>query len=358
MKSNLFVLIITMLVFTFIQVSSPATTAGDQVEAVKKVMPAVVGIGVIKRNLVSYRFSGSDFFEEFKRYYQEEEQKFRRKAKPQWDTEKEKLTVEDIQVIGSGFIFDKNGKIFTNYHVVEGQRQIFVRTYDGRIYKGQVVKVLSSDDIAMVEIDGKGEIFPTIELGDSDVLEIAQPILAIGNPSGLVFTVTSGIISAMNRSIGESEDIIQIDAAINPGNSGGPLINLNGEVVGITSMLHNPAGQSAFAGIGFAIPISRAKVLLTSTPEPISKAYFGIHLNTVEGMGVFIDHVDKGSPADVAGLKKGDIIISLDEKEFTSANKIVKYIKGKKPGDKILIKVKRVGRIHRVEVILGSMKPG
>lgn len=327
-----------------------------QVEMVKKVMPAVVGIGIDKSGYVSYRFSGSDFLEEFKKFYQKEEKEFKEKSKPQWDKEKDKITPEDIRGIGSGFIIDSNGKVITNYHVVEGQKRIFVITNDSKIFKAKVVRESAEDDLAVLEIESPTRNFRSMKLGDSDTLEVAEPVIAIGNPFGLSFTVTSGIVSAVGRTTPDGkEGLIQTDAAVNPGNSGGPLINMNGEVIGINTMIYTSRG-GGFMGVAFAVPINKARALLASASDGKVQAYLGVKLSTMEKGGIRIESVEPGSPAYNAGLKEGEIIVSVDGREIKSANDLVKYIQSKKPGDKIALRIRRQGIITQVIVTLDTRR--
>lgn len=352
---------LVFVVFVFILMNGTALSAASpQSEMVKKAMPAVVGIGVDKRGLVSYRFSGSEFFEEFKKFYKDEEKEFKEKSKPQWDREKDNITPDDIEIQGSGFIFTKDGKILTNSHVVEGQRRVFILTNENKIYKARVLKESSKedDDIAVLQIEGDPKEFPYVKLGDSDKVEIAEPVIAIGNPFGLTFTVTSGIVSAIRCS--EVNDCkIQTDAAINHGNSGGPLINMNGEVIGINqAILRDPTKRQDSGGvnfgIAFAVPINKAKELMASSPKEGSGAYIGVGLDTTKGGDIVISHIEDGSPADDAGLREGDLIISIDGKEVVSAEEFVRYIKSKKPGDNVVIKIGRSGKIKRIDITLGK----
>ncbi|MCX8116570.1 MAG: trypsin-like peptidase domain-containing protein [Desulfobacterota bacterium] len=323
-----------------------------QVEMVKRVMPAVVGIGIEKNNYISYRFSGSDFMEEFRKFYQREEREFKEKGKPQWDREKERIAPEDIRGIGSGFIIDPQGKVVTNYHVIEGQRRIFVMTHDGKVFKARVIREAPEDDLALLEIEASLRQFPFLKLGDSDAVEVAEPVIAIGNPFGLSFTVTSGIVSAVGRTTPDGkEGLIQTDAAVNPGNSGGPLLNLQGEVIGINTMIYASKG-GGFMGVAFAIPVNKAKTLLASDKEGRSRAYLGVRVSTTEQGLVKIESIEAGSPAFKAGLKEGEIILSVNNKEMRSANDLVKYIQNKKPGDKIVLKIKRKGAVEQVTVTL------
>jgi S1-C subfamily serine protease len=343
----------------FFLISFQSTTfaaSHPQVQIVKAVMPAVVGIGIDRSGYVSYKFSDSGFLEEFKKFYQKEEKEFKEKSKPQWDKEKEKVVPEDIRPIGSGFFINPEGNVVTNYHVVEGQKKIFVITSENKIYRAKVTKESQEEDIAILEIETSPKNFRYLKMGNSDAIEVAEPVIAIGNPFGLAFTVTSGIISAVGRTTPDGkEGWIQTDAAVNPGNSGGPLINLTGEVIGINTMLLNPERQRVFIGVAFAVPINRAKALMASTATGKGGVYLGIRLATTE-KGVIIETVENGSPADIAGLKPGETILSFDGKEVKSANEFIRYIRGKKPGDKISLRIKRKDVITQVLVTLDKSK--
>jgi serine protease Do len=330
--------------------------SNPQVDVVKKVMPAVVGIGIDRAGYVSYKFSDPGFLEEFKKFYQKEEKEFREKSKPQWNKEKEKLVPEDIRPIGSGFFINPEGNVVTNYHVVEGQKKIFIITSENKIYKAKVMRESQEEDIAILEIETSPKNFRYLKMGNSDAIEVAETVIAIGNPFGLAFTVTSGIISAVGRTTPDGkEGLIQTDAAVNPGNSGGPLINMSGEVIGINTMIYASKG-GGFMGVAFAVPINRAKTLLASTPKGKSGVYLGIRLATTEKGLIAIYSVDIRSPADIAGLMTGDIIISVDGKEIRSANEFVKYIQSKSPGDKITLRIRRGLTITQVVVSLEKSK--
>ncbi len=339
----------------FAFVSSALGAAYPQVEIVKKVMPAVVGIGIEKSGYGSYRFSGSEFMEEFKKFYQKEEEDFKKKSAPQWDKDKDKIAADEIVAIGSGFFTDKSGKVVTNYHVIEGQRNVFVMTKDNKIYKTRVVNSSREDDLAILEIVEAQKDFLFIRLGNSDTLEVAEPVIAIGNPFGFTFTVTSGIISAVGRTTPDGrEGLIQTDAAVNPGNSGGPLINMDGEVIGINCMIYTSKG-GGFMGVAFAVPVNRAKALLASAPGEKGGAYLGVRLTGSSGF-VTVDSVEEGSPADRAGLKGGEIILSVDGRDLKNPGELSRYIQSKRPGDKVILKVRDKDRVVQLEVTLDRAK--
>lgn len=233
---------------------------------------------------------------------------------------------------GSGVIYDKRGYIATNNHVVEGASEIIVSLTDGRTVKGKVLGADAVTDLAVVKIDE--ESLPVAKFGDSDSLLVGEPAIAIGNPLGLEFrgSVTAGVISALNRSIEVGErkfNLIQTDAAINPGNSGGALVNADGEVIGINSA---KVAVSGVEGIGFAIPINTAKPILDELVEQgrIARPYLGASLMDKEiaarfGFeldlhgGIFIVKIVENSPAYKAGIRPGDIILTFNGQEVSTA---------------------------------------
>src|SRR5690554_2842696 len=253
---------------------------------------------------------------------------------------------------GSGFIFRADGYVLTNNHVIEGANQITVNLKSGQKYKAKVVAKDAQYDLAILKIDAKN--LPYLRLGDSDQIEIGQWVVAIGNPFGLHETVTTGIISALNRTLeGVNESsLIQTDAAINPGNSGGPLVDLNGNVIGI-----NEAILSNAQSIGFAIPINLVKENLEellkkgeiSRPVvpglgilmlPLSQDvidYYGLSSDS----GVLVYQVNPDSPAHKAGLKSRDIILEIDRKPVESPEQLKEIITSKKVGDKVTLLVWR-----------------
>ncbi len=287
---------------------------------------------------------------------------------------------------GSGSIIDTRGHILTNYHVVADAQKLEVTLGDGSKWPAKLVGSDPDNDLAVIKIDAPREKLKVIPMGDSRNLRIGQKVLAIGNPFGLERTLTTGIISSLGRTIRSEvgtlmEDIIQTDAAINPGNSGGPLLNSEGEIIGINSAIISPSGGSV--GIGFAIPVNTAKRV---TPELIAKGYVSypwigatiqtlipeiakfLKLNKVE-RGAMIAEVAKGGPADKAGLKGGDqrvqvgnmiviaggdIVVKADQHDVKTNDELIRYIREKKPGDTILLSVFRKGKSEEVKVTLGE----
>ncbi len=235
---------------------------------------------------------------------------------------------------GSGFIYDTQGHIVTNSHVIQGADHIEVRMHDGRRFEATIVGVDSRADVGVIKIEPTSDLV-TLPVGNSDDMEIGDWVLALGSPFGFETTVTSGIISAKSRGphINEREDYLQTDAAINPGNSGGPLVNLNGEVIGINTAISTRSG--GYDGIGFAIPINMAKWSINQLIESgvVKRAFMGVgiqpvtqeiaeSLGTKAGRGAIVTMISKGSPAENAQLKTGDIILELDGQQVNSTNEL------------------------------------
>jgi Do/DeqQ family serine protease len=271
--------------------------------------------------------------------------------------------------LGSGFIFDKEGYILTNFHVVDGAEEIKVSLLDGTEYKAEYIGGDKELDIAVLKIDPKGSDLPVLEFGDSDKIKIGEWAIAIGNPLGFQHTVTLGVVSAVGRKIpkpdnsGYYTNLIQTDAAINPGNSGGPLLDIHGQVIGINTAIIAP---SEAMNIGFAIPINTAKRFIDSIIKTgkVEKAYLGVYMQTVTddlkkalglkvSKGVYIAQVVKNSPAEKAGLKEGDVILEVENMSVSSAGELASIIHNYTPGSKIKIKIDRKGKEIEIEVILG-----
>ena len=261
--------------------------------------------------------------------------------------------------LGSGFIIDKEGFVVTNNHVIEDADQIKVKLKDGREYDATIVGRDPNTDIALLKIDS-GEDLPTAKLGDSDELKVGQWVVAIGSPFGLEHTVTAGIVSAKGRVIGSGpyDDFIQTDASINPGNSGGPLLNLNGEVVGI-----NTAIVAGGHGIGFAIPVNLAKGIIVAlkTEGEVTRGWLGVAIQDLNGdmaeyyevenkKGVFVMDVFEGDPADKAGIKPKDIILEVNGQKIKTSRRLTSMIAGIPVGETAKIKILRDGKEKTVKV--------
>ncbi|MBN2321948.1 MAG: DegQ family serine endoprotease [Acidobacteria bacterium] len=266
---------------------------------------------------------------------------------------------------GSGFIIDVDGHIITNNHVVEGAERITVKLANGEEYEADVVGRDPKTDLALLKIDGAGDLH-ALNLGDSEDLKVGSWVVAVGSPFGLEQTVTQGIVSGKGRVIGSGpyDDFIQTDASINPGNSGGPLINMNGEVVGINTAIY-PSGQ----GIGFAIPIDMAKNIVPQLEEKgsVTRGWLGVSIQAITpaleksfGLdnkeGVLVANVSQGSPADKAGIERGDVITRFDGKEVAGPNELSRIVASTPVGKTVDLTLVRDGKAVARTVRLGEME--
>ena len=273
---------------------------------------------------------------------------------------------------GSGFILTADGYILTNYHVIENSDSVKVTMYDGTSYDATIVGYDESNDIAVLKIDATG--LTPVVLGDSDKLNVGDPVVAIGNPLGeLTFSLTSGAVSALNREVTLSSnvtmDLIQTDCAINSGNSGGALFNLYGEVIGITNAKYSGSGSSGEASIdniGFAIPINSVRSIVESIIKNgyIVKPYIGVSVEDVSSemtsyglpAGAVVRSVTDGAPAAQAGLQANDIITAVDGAEITGSNDLVQIVTAKKAGDTLKLSVYRQGQTLELTVTVAEQK--
>ncbi|HPP37547.1 MAG TPA: DegQ family serine endoprotease [Thermosynergistes sp.] len=268
---------------------------------------------------------------------------------------------------GSGFIVSKEGHVLTNNHVVEGADKITVTLSDGRQFDAKIVGRDPTFDLAVIKITASD--LPVLSLGDSDAIQVGEWVVAIGNPFGLEHTVTVGVISAKNRSIRAGnlsfDGFLQTDAAINPGNSGGPLLDLDGKVVGINTAII-PYAQ----GIGFAIPVNMAKSVMDDLVSygRVRRGWLGVYLQPLTedfakaygiktDKGVVVADVVSGSPADKAGIKRGDVITSIDGAEIKDPQDLVFQIRKRMAGDKVNLEVVSQSGSRSVAVTLGEI-PG
>ena len=300
------------------------------VRAVEKVAPSVVNISIV-------RLMRENFF-----------------------------TVVPLRGMGSGFVISSEGRILTDFHIVENASQVEVTLSDGRKLRGMVSGKDSSTDIALVEVPA-GNLVPA-ELGGSDKLKVGQMAIAIGNPFGFLLgggpTVTAGVVSALSRTINADgrmyEGLVQTDAAINPGNSGGPLIDVDGKVIGI-----NTANIPFAQGIGFAIPINTAKYVVEQLLEKgrVIRPWLGItgltvpkevatYYNLPTRSGVVLAGIVRGGHADEAGLEEGDIVVQADGTAVDTMEQLQREIRGKKPGDALNLTIVRDGRRREASLTL------
>ncbi len=334
-------------------------TSGAFSNVAEKAIPAVVFIKVEKTvNAPSFGMPfefngpfGDDFFDRFFRRQQPEEnpRKYHQIAQ------------------GSGCIISPDGYILTNHHVVSDVEKITVKLHDGQELEAKVIGSDEKSDVAVLKIDGKN--LPVLPIGDSDKLKIGEWVVAIGNPFGLTATVTVGVVSAVGRSnvhIADYEDFIQTDAAINPGNSGGPLLNLDGQVIGINTAIFSQSG--GYMGIGFAIPINMAMNIeeqLLKTGK-VTRGQLGIIIqelskdladsfNLKSTKGVLVADVLSDSPAEKAGLKSGDIILKLNGEDITDIGSFRNKISTMTPGTKVKLLVMRDGKEQEITVKVGEL---
>lgn len=270
------------------------------------------------------------------------------------------------QGAGSGSIIDKKGHILTNNHVVGEADKITIRLFDGREFEAKIVGTDPLTDIAVIKIEGKN--LDPIKLGDSDEIRIGESVIAIGNPFGLSHTVTMGIVSAKGRSnvdIADYEDFIQTDAAINPGNSGGPLVNLKGEIVGVNTAIFTKSG--GYQGIGFSVPINMARNIMDQLIDngKVARGWLGILLQDItndlskaldlkDNKGALVAQVTEGSPADKAGLKRGDVIVTYGSKKIKNADHLKNEVGLTLPNSNVTLGIIRDGKSKNFTVKLGS----
>jgi serine protease Do len=268
---------------------------------------------------------------------------------------------------GSGFIIGPDGTILTNAHVVEGAKKITVRLHDKREFDARVVGTDLRTDVAVIKI-GVTEKLPTIKLGDSDELEVGEWVMAVGNPFGLDNSVSSGIVSAKGRHIGEAYDrLIQTDAPLNPGSSGGPLVNLNGRVIGINKAIVSQMGGGSI-GISFATPINLVKEILPQlqTNGKVTRGWAGVAIQEItpvladtlglgQASGALVAAIAKGGPADRSGIKVGDVITEYDGKKVTDALDLPLLIARTPIAKQVPVKIHRENQELRLDLTIAEL---
>jgi S1-C subfamily serine protease len=284
---------------------------------------------------------------------------------------------------GSGFVYDRQGRVVTNQHVVQGASSVSVRLWNGQTYDAEVVGTDASTDLAVLDVDAPASVLMPLRLGDSGEVEVGDAVVAIGSPFGLEQTVTSGIVSALHRQMTAPNDFsindsIQTDAAINHGNSGGPLLNSRGRVIGVNAQIESESGGND--GVGFAIPSNTVRSIVSQLVETgeVEHAYLGVGVQTIPASvadelalveGVALTEVRPDTPASRAGLRAasgsrlvdgqsyptgGDLVTALDGKKITSAEELQSVIDASKPGDTVSITFVRDGDSRTVQVQLAS----
>ena len=343
------------------EVIAPAVALSQAYVAVAgHIRPAVVS--VYSEKIVKYQSPestfpfGDDFFQQF----------FGNQAPQRRSAPKEYKVPQ--RGMGSGMILDKEGHILTNYHVVKDVDEIKVRLSDKREFKAEVVSSDPKTDVAVIRIKEKVADLPTVQLGDSDALQVGELVMAVGAPFGLTQTVTTGIISAIGRSdvgIADYENFLQTDAPINPGNSGGPLVNMKGEVIGMNSAIATNSGQSA--GIGFAIPANMIKAMLPTLVKggKIARGLLGVGIQDLDkelakqfklpdSNGSLVSSVNPGSAADKAGIKVGDVITRFNGKDVQNTRELRNGVAATAPGAKVSVELIRAGKPMTLTVTIGE----
>jgi S1-C subfamily serine protease len=284
---------------------------------------------------------------------------------------------------GSGFVFDEQGHIVTNDHVVDGASTVSVRLWNGETYEAKVVGTDPSTDLAVIKIDAPASVLFPLSFGDSDAVRVGDGVVAIGSPFGLEGTVTSGIVSALHRQMSSPngftiDDSLQTDAAINHGNSGGPLLDASGRIIGVNAQIESDSGGND--GVGFAIPSNTARSVISQLLEngQVEHAYLGVAMATIPSsvadelglpVGAEVTEVKSGTPAADAGLQPatgaktvggesyptgGDVITSVDGKRIADADDLRRAIEARSPGDTVSLTYSRAGESHSVDVVLAS----
>jgi serine protease Do len=288
---------------------------------------------------------------------------FRRFFGDQFRAPKERKTAS----LGSGVIVDSNGYILTANHVIQGAEEINVTLPDKREFKGKIIGNDAMTDIGIIKIDADN--LPTIKWGNSDKLRVGETVLAIGSPYGLSQTVTTGIVSAVGRAnvgIVDYEDFIQTDAAINPGNSGGALVNVRGELVGINTAIFSTSG--GYQGIGFAIPTNMAKAVMDSliSKGKVIRGWFGVTIqpltpelakqfNLKEEKGALVGDLIEGSPAEKAGLQRGDVIVEYEGKKIDEPYQLRNMVANTVPGQEVELKIIRENKTETKKVTISEL---
>ncbi len=329
----------------------------DFTEIYEQQGPAVVSIDVTqksKRSAMPELSEDDPFYEFFRRFGQIP----RNNQRPR-DFEQ--------QSTGSGFILSADGYILTNAHVVDEASEVSVKLTDKREFKAKVIGTDKRTDVALIKIDATG--LPKVTIGDPDKLKVGEWVAAIGKPFGLENTITAGIVSAKGRELPNENlvSFIQTDVPINPGNSGGPLFNLKGEVVGVNSMIYSRSGGSI--GLAFAIPIDVAINVSRQIQEKgrVTRSRIGVQIQEVsretadafglpKAQGALVNSVEKGGPADKAGIEQGDVIVKADGRTVNSSAELPRIITAIKPGTKIVLQIWRKGAGKDVSVTVAELK--
>lgn len=359
-RSGTTVLALAIFVFTSATTGFAKAPPESFADLAEKTLPAVVNISTtqtVDRDSTPNRpnFPPGSPFEEFFREFFDQQQ--RPDSAPR-----------QVTSLGSGFVIDPSGVIVTNNHVIAEADEILVRFQDDSSLPATVVGRDEKTDIAVLKVEPEKPL-PALSFGDSNTLRVGDWVVAIGNPFGLGGTVTAGIVSAQSRDIrsGPYDDFIQTDAAINKGNSGGPLVNVDGEVVGINSAIYSPSGGSV--GIGFSVPTSLAKPVIEQLQEygETRRGWLGVHIQTVtdeiaeslgldETRGALVANVTEGGPAEASGIQPGDVILSFNGQSIGRMRNLPRIVAETPVGEKSDVVLWRKGEEMTVEVTLGRLE--
>ncbi|MBV0899245.1 MAG: DegQ family serine endoprotease [Wolbachia endosymbiont of Fragariocoptes setiger] len=344
-----------------------ANSNSDYADLIDRLIPAVVNISssqIIKqessRNIIPFA-PRDNFFDEFRKFFDELDQFFMEKKAPSANRE--------VVSLGSGFIIDKEGIIVTNYHVIRNAKEITVTMNDSTDFKAEVLGYDAQTDLAVLKITPPMPLDYIIEFGDSDKARVGDSVTAIGNPFGLGSSVSKGIVSARSRdvSIGTISEFIQTDAAINRGNSGGPLLNSQGEVIGINTAIYSPSESGGNVGIGFAIPSNLAKPIINTlrSGKEVKHGWLGVHIQPItkefaeslglqDTKGALISNVLKGSPAEKGGIKVGDVLLEFNGKKIDKTSQLPQIVSTIQPNTKTEVKLFRKGKEIKIKVKVGE----
>jgi len=331
-------------------------TGKAMAEVTSAVKPAIVNIATTRTIKVSG--GGDPFFDDpfFKRFFGD-----------QFGRQRQQPKEHKSAGLGSGVIVSSDGYIITNSHVIKDADEIKVTLTDKKEFAGRVIGSDPKTEIAVVKIEAKD--LPTVSWGNSDALQVGEVVLAVGNPYGLNQTVTMGIVSALGRAnvgIADYEDFIQTDAAINPGNSGGALVNIKGELIGINTAIYTTSG--GYQGIGFAIPSNMVKSIMASLIKEgkVIRGWLGVTIQKVtpelakqfnlkEDAGALVGDIMENSPAEKAGLQRGDIILEYDGKKIEEPNILRNMVANNLPGEEHTAVVMRDGKTKHVTITIGEL---
>ena len=338
----------------------------DFADLAERVGPAVVNIRTTERVRAGSAgpngMNDEEMEEFFRRFFGE------RRGGPRPSPRQERPAPSEREVprgVGSGFILSADGYVMTNAHVVDGADKVVVTLPDKREFKARIVGADKRTDVALVKIEGTG--LPVVRIGDAGRLRVGEWVVAIGSPFGLDNTVTAGIVSAKQRDTGDYLPLIQTDVAVNPGNSGGPLINMRGEVVGINSQIYSRSG--GFMGISFAIPIDEAMRVSDQlrASGKVTRGRIGVQIGRVgqdvaesiglgKSQGALVRSVEKGSPADKAGVQLGDIITKFDGHTVEKVSDLPRMVGNTKPGTRSMITVFRHGSSRDLPIVVTELE--